>query len=194
MIKTLLFETDSKIDQTNYYTFTKAFSDEEIEWIQNLANMYEYSKAETIGNGDDSVRKSKIKWIHHNIESHWLYEKLIGMAVEANDTLWKFDLHGVIDSIQFTEYEEDGGHYDWHMDIGPNTINHRKISMVIQLSEADDYDGGELVLWNSNDTTIAPKGIGNVMIFPSFMLHKVTPMVKGTRKSLVLWIGGGSYK
>lgn len=194
MIKTLLFETDLSIDQTNYYTFTNAFSKEEIVWIENLANLHDYSKAETIGSSDESIRKSKVKWIHHDMRSHWLYEKLIKMSEEANNALWKFDLRGVIDSIQFTEYEENGGHYDWHVDIGPAPINHRKISMVVQLSEADDYEGGELVLWNSQVPTIAPKGIGNVMIFPSFLMHKVSPMVKGNRKSLVLWIGGGSYK
>lgn len=194
MIKTLLFETDSKIDQTNYYTFTEAFTPEEIMWVENLASLYEYTKASTISDSDESVRKSKIKWIHHNIESHWLYEKLIKMAEEANDALWKFDLRGVVDSIQYTEYEEDGGHYDWHVDIGPATINHRKISMVVQLSQADDYEGGELMLWNGQIPTVAPKGIGNIMVFPAFMLHKVTPMTKGKRKSLVFWIGGGSYK
>lgn len=194
MIKSLLFETDSKIDQTNYYTFTEAFTPEEIMWVENLASLYEYTKASTISDSDESVRKSKIKWIHHNIESHWLYEKLIKMAEEANEALWKFDLRGVVDSIQYTEYEEDGGHYDWHVDIGPATINHRKISMVVQLSQADDYEGGELMLWNGQVPTVAPKGIGNIMVFPAFMLHKVTPMTKGKRKSLVFWLGGGSYK
>lgn len=194
MIKSLLFETDSKIDQTNYYTFTEAFTPEEIMWVENLASLYEYTKASTISDSDESVRKSKIKWIHHNIESHWLYEKLIKMAEEANEALWKFDLRGVVDSIQYTEYEEDGGHYDWHVDIGPATINHRKISMVVQLSQADDYEGGELMLWNGQIPTVAPKGIGNIMVFPAFMLHKVTPMTKGKRKSLVFWLGGGSYK
>lgn len=194
MIKSLLFETVSKIDQTNYYTFMEAFTPEEIMWVENLANLYDYNKAETVGNSDESVRKSKIKWIHHNMESHWLYEKLIKMAEEANEALWKFDLRGVVDSIQYTEYEEDGGHYDWHVDIGPATINHRKISMVVQLSQADDYEGGELMLWNGQIPTVAPKGIGNIMVFPAFMLHKVTPMTKGKRKSLVFWLGGGSYK
>lgn len=194
MIKSLLFETDSKIDQTNYYTFTEAFTPEEIMWVENLASLYEYTKASTISDSDESVRKSKIKWIHHNIESHWLYEKLIKMAEEANEALWKFDLRGVVDSIQYTEYEEDGGHYDWHVDIGPGSINHRKISMVVQLSQAEDYEGGELMLWNNIIPTIAPKGIGNIMVFPAFMLHKVTPMTKGKRKSLVFWLGGGSYK
>ena len=116
------------------------------------------------------------------------------MVQEANNALWKFDLRSIIDSIQYTEYEEDGGHYDWHMDIGPGSINHRKISVVVQLSEADSYEGGELVLWNSNVPSVIEKGIGNVIIFPSFLMHKVTPMVKGNRKSLVLWLGGGSYK
>jgi PKHD-type hydroxylase len=194
MIKTLLFEPDKSINQTNYYTFENAFSKEEIMWIDNLSKMYEFKNGETVGNSDDSVRKSKIKWIYHSVESHWLYEKLINMSEEANNALWKFDLRGVIDSIQLSEYEENGGHYDWHVDIGPDPINHRKISMVVQLSDPEDYSGGDLMLWNNQTPSIAPKGIGSVTLFPSFMMHKVSKMEKGERKSLVLWIGGGSYK
>ena len=194
MVKNLIFETDSSIDQTNFYLFNKAFSLEEIMWIENLSKLYDYTEGKTIGESNNSIRKSKVKWIHHSDQSNWLYEKIVNMVQEANNALWKFDLRSIIDSIQYTEYEEDGGHYDWHMDIGPKSINHRKISVVVQLSEAESYEGGELVLWNSNVPSVIEKGIGNVIVFPSFLMHKVTPMVKGNRKSLVLWLGGGSYK
>ena len=53
----------------------------------------------------------------------------------------------IVDSIQYTEYYEDGGHYDWHMDVGNFPENHRKISITIQLSNPDDYDGGDLEFW-----------------------------------------------
>lgn len=183
------------IDQTNYYFFENAFSEEEIGWIENLQNLYEYSDAVTLGNGlNEEVRKSRIKWIHDNEYSNWLYCKILSMVHEANNELWDFKIDGIKDSIQYTEYNGDGGHYDWHMDIGPGSISHRKISVVIQLTEPDHYKGGELLLWNGGEPKVIKKGIGNVVVFPSFLMHKVNPTFDGTRKSLVLWAGNNHYE
>lgn len=183
------------IDQTNYYFFEQGFSEEELDWVNNLQNLFNYSDAVTIGNGmNEEVRKSRIKWIHNNHLSEWLYDKILSMVNEANENLWNFELNGIADSIQYTEYAGDGGHYDWHMDIGPGSINHRKISVVIQLSDVDDYKGGELLLWNGGEPKVAPKGKGNVIIFPSYLMHKVNPTYDGTRKSLVLWAGNSQFK
>jgi PKHD-type hydroxylase len=115
------------------------------------------------------------------------------MATEANQ-LWGFDLHSIIDDIQFTEYEAGGGHYDWHIDIGPKTISHRKISIVIQLSDPEDYEGGDLELMPGNYSFAVPKKKGAVVLFPSFILHRVTPVTSGLRRSAVLWVGGSHYK
>jgi len=183
------------IDQTNYYSFEKGFSEEEIEWIENLQKLFEYQEAVTLGNGlNESVRKSRIKWIHNNEQSKWLYDKILAMVNEANEALWNFKIGGIQDSIQYTEYHGDGGHYDWHMDIGPGSISHRKVSVVIQLSDPDHYKGGELLLWNGGEPKVAQKGKGNVMIFPSYLMHKVNPTFDGTRKSLVLWAGISHYE
>jgi PKHD-type hydroxylase len=80
------------------------------------------------------------------------------------------------------------------MDIGPGNINHRKISITIQLSDPDEYVGGDLELWTGQGQVNAPRSQGCAVLFPSFMLHRVTPVESGTRKSLVLWVGGGAYK
>jgi PKHD-type hydroxylase len=108
--------------------------------------------------------------------------------------MWKFDVHSIVDSIQYTEYPHGNGHYDWHIDIGPASINHRKISIVVQLSDPEEYEGGELEIWSGATPVTIPKKKGNIVIFPSFLMHRVTPVTKGLRKSLVLWVGGGSYK
>lgn len=187
---------NSSIDQTNYYSFSNLFSEEELGWIDNLQKLYPQVGATTVGDDSDTnpIRKSSIKWIHHDQFSSWLYDKIVNLALQANNELWGFNLHSVLDSIQYTEYYEDGGHYGWHVDIGPNTINHRKISITIQLSDPDEYEGGDFELWVGGDFQKLPKSKGDAILFPSFLLHRVTPITKGTRKSLVLWIGGGSYK
>lgn len=124
----------------------------------------------------------------------WVIDKIINQVTEANNTIWNFDLKSIIDSIQYTEYDGNGGHYDWHMDIGPGTISHRKISIVIQLSDPDEYIGGDLQLMTGTQHVTVPRGKGNVVIFPSFLLHRVVPLTGGNRKSLVLWVGGDHYR
>lgn len=189
-----IFNTDSKIDQSNYYCFKDGFSAQELEWIDNLKELYPYEEASVVG-GDEvkNVRKSKVKWIHIDDTSHWVYDKIQSFILEANN-VWKFDLHSIVDSIQYTEYYDDGGHYGWHMDIGPHPINHRKVSVTIQLSNPEDYDGGELELWTGAGIQKVEKHKGCAILFPSYMLHRITPVTKGVRKSLVLWVGGSTFR
>jgi len=188
---------DIDVDQTNYYWFQNGFSSSELEEVEKLASKYPYTAATIVANEtniDESVRKSKIKWLHPNEDSQWLYDKLANMVIEANQNAWKFNLYSIIDSIQYTEYLAGGGHYDWHVDIGPQNISHRKVSIVIQLSDPTDYDGGDLELWNGGAIKPVYRGRGTTVLFPSFTMHRVTPVTRGLRKSLVLWVGGEHYK
>ena len=183
---------DLNVDQTNYYWFKEGFTLNEIKSIENLSMDFPYEKATTVSSEPDSeARKSKIKWLHLNSKTDWV--KIVDMAIEANTT-WKFNLHSIIDSIQYTEYYGGGGQYDWHVDIGPKNISHRKVSVTIQLSDTNDYEGGDLELWTGSGHFKLPRDKGVATFFPSFTMHRVTPVTKGIRKSLVLWIGGEHYK
>ena len=191
-----IFPMSTNINQTNYYWYQEGLNSEDLTNLDKLATTYPYTKGTIVGNDEivESIRKSKIKWIHPNNDSQWLYDKIINMVTEANNTMWNFNLYSVIDSIQYTEYSEGGGHYDWHMDIGPGSISHRKVSITIQLSDPSEYEGGDLELWYGGSTIQIPKNKGLTVIFPSFSMHRVTPITKGIRKSLVLWVGGEHYK
>ena len=117
------------------------------------------------------------------------------MATEANNCLWNFDLVTATEDLQFTEYyATNKGHYDWHLDTGPDNLSIRKVSITVQWSDPSEYEGGELELLRGRDPEIAPKGKGVVVMFPSYIMHRVTPVTKGTRKSFVLWLGGGHYR
>lgn len=191
------FTPDQTVDQTQYYWFENGFTQEEVERIINLASEYTEQDATIIGNSEgveEAIRKSKVRWLPNNSSWAWIYDRIAALSVEANNALWHFDLHSIIDDIQFTEYEAGGGHYDWHVDIGPSTISHRKISIVVQLSDDDAYVGGNLELMPGNHSFAVPRKQGAVAIFPSFMLHRVTPVTKGLRRSLVLWVGGSHYR
>ena len=108
--------------------------------------------------------------------------------------MWNFDVWGYHDDFQYTKYYGgDQGHYDWHMDLGPNMSN-RKLSCVIQLSDPSDYEGGELEFNLGYTILSVPKGKGVITFFPSFLLHRVTPVTKGTRISLVTWLCGANLR
>jgi len=184
-----------------WYWFNEGFSRQELDSIaEGVANL-EYNRAVTSSGEEQDIRRSNIKWIPKTQEWEWLYSKLMNMAVEANNELWHFDLHSAPELIQYTEYESSElGKYDWHQDIGPGKTSIRKISITVQLSDSDDYEGGDLCIWNGGEDlgddniTYCPRGAGNVVIFPSYLYHAVKPVSKGTRKSFVLWLGGGHYK
>ncbi len=187
------FDPNPNPNQSNYYWFDTVFSEKELFEIDKLQAKYQFNNGTTVGETEGDIRKSKIKWLPYTEESSWLYSKLADMVKEAN-RIWEFDLNSIIDNIQYTEYYGGGGEYGWHMDIGPHPINHRKISITIQLSEPDEYTGGDLELWSGVGHVSAPRSKGCAVLFPSFMLHRVTPVTTGTRKSLVLWVGGGAYR
>lgn len=192
-----IYENDNSINQTNYYSFDNAFSEQELVWIDNLKELYPFQTATTVANTEEEnneIRKSKIKWIYHDEKSAWVYDKIRDLSIEANNAIWKFNLYSVLDSIQYTEYYEDGGHYGWHTDIGPGSINHRKISITIQLSDSDEYEGGDFELWTGGGFQTTSRKKGSAILFPSFTMHRVTPITKGVRRSLVLWVGGEPYK
>ena len=192
-----IFGTNPDYHQSTPYFIPNSFTEEELEWIGNLQELYPYQDA-SIGADetsqiDTSIRKSRIKWIHHDDRSWWVYDKLAKYIEEANRS-WGFTISSIIDSIQYTEYYEGGGHYDWHMDMGDFPQNHRKISLTIQLSDPNTYEGGDLEFWVGREPDKAPREKSFAVLFPSYLMHRVTPITKGTRKSLVLWVGGDTFR
>lgn len=190
-----------EVDIQNYYYYLQGFSPEELEKVYKDVATLPFNKASTgeeKGPADSRIRSSSVKWIPKTNEWQWLYEKLFSMAIEANNSLWHFDLFTALDCIQYTEYYDvEGGHYGWHQDIGPGAMSKRKISITVQLSDTDEYEGGDLEIFKGGDPSDAdkaPRGKGVVFIFPSFMMHRVTKITKGTRRSFVLWVGGTHYK
>ena len=190
-----IFPPKEGINQTNYYWFENGFTTQEVDTIVNGSLEYEFQRAVIMDEGNtDKFRKSNIKWLPFDSKWEWVIDKIMSQVTEANNAIWNFELKSIIDNIQYTEYEGNGGHYDWHLDIGPGSISHRKISIVVQLSDPNDYVGGDLQIMTGSEYTTIPRGKGNVVIFPSFLLHRVVPLTSGNRKSLVLWVGGDHYK
>jgi len=185
-------------DPQNFFWYEHGFSKEELDKIYSDIDNVPFHVATVVGSdkaAPKEIRNSKIKWIPKTSKWNWLYTKLIDMSTTANK-LWGFDLISADERIQYTEYlADDGGHYTWHQDIGPGKASLRKISITVQLSESDEYEGGDLEISQGGNSVIkANRGAGVVMIFPSYMMHRVTPVTKGKRVSFVLWVGGQHYR
>ena len=103
-------------------------------------------------------------------------------------------MYGFNELLQITEYKSPNGHFEAHTDRTNKSVI-RKLSVVIQLTDDKNYDGGELSLINSIiEPTIMPKSQGTLIIFPSWTLHKVSAINKGKRNSLVGWVTGPQFK
>lgn len=180
------------------------FSKPTCERIISLAKLLPIQDA-SVGGGeneniDTKIRRSKVRWLNGAMPDFKdLYLDIVDMFHQANRNAFGVDLWH-LHEMQFTEYsEQDQGFYDWHMDsfVNDSKPSQRKLSMVIQLSDHNNYEGGQLEMrpWfleEPKKETLRKQG--TVVIFPSLIYHRVTPVTKGTRHSLVAWMEGPSWR
>jgi PKHD-type hydroxylase len=142
---------------------------------------------------DTKVRTSHISWIPFN-KMPEMYKTLENVMHRTNNNHFGFEGMKITEQAQYTEYPA-GGFYDWHMDsdvVGMNEPPVRKISMTCLLSHESEFEGGGLELMS--DGKIARPKQGQAIFFASYIRHRVIPITKGVRKSLVVWFGGPSFK
>jgi PKHD-type hydroxylase len=142
---------------------------------------------------DTKTRVSHISWIPFNILPE-MYKTLEEVMQRTNSNHFGFEGMQITEPAQYTEYPE-GGFYDWHIDSDINFKHEppvRKISMTCLLSHESEFEGGGLEV-NKNGDIVKPKQ-GQAIFFASFIRHRVVPITKGIRKSLVMWFGGTPLK
>lgn len=176
---------------------TEVFTCDEIEKIRVIGRRLGITRAQTGGAGENCLnhRRSFNSWIHPNEYTSWIYEKLTSLVNQNNEKFFNFDLT-MIENLQFTYYNsEEQGCYKAHIDPNCWSLPHnRKLSIVVQLSSPEEYEGGELKLYHSHEGTPIKKEKGLVVSFPSYTLHEVTPVTKGERYSLVAWVHGPPFR
>ena len=151
----------------------------------------------------EAGRVSDVKFYHYDLTNEntlWIFQRINYVVESLNEQFFNYELNGY-DSFQYTEYQaHEGGKYDFHMDtiMGKNKSTDRpetrKLSVTLVLN--DDFEGGEFQMNHSqekNAETI-PTGKGKLILFPSFLIHRVAPVTKGVRKSLVVWVNGPKFK
>ena len=140
---------------------------------------------------DERMRKSQVSWIGHDQSEYtWIWDKLASLVTMANTRNFHFTLVGFLEKLQFTWYSTEGSHYEWHMDYGAGAFSKRKLSLTIQLSDPESYEGGNLELFYKLQPVVAQRVRGTAILFPSYTMHRVTPLIQGERCSLVLWASG----
>ena len=142
------------------------------------------------------IRRAELSWLDDLPEASWVIDRMMRLVAQANREAFGFDLTEFAESPQVARYgAEREAHFDWHSDIGAGALAaKRKLTIVVQLSEPQDYENGTLELQADSSIRQAPRDRGTAILFPSFVLHRVTPVTKGTRWSLTLWSHGPAFR
>ncbi len=179
------------------------------EHIDLILNMPEWTNvADGVVGGQTSsdssvlipeLRSSKVSWLQLNQDNAGLWDVISKVVAEVNSQFFQFDLTGMYEPMQLSMYSSDStvqGHYTWHTDMSMMDRHvPRKLSMSLLLSDPSEFEGGEFEVKTDSDVPISlEQKIGRAWFFPSWALHRVTPVTSGVRKSLVLWVGGPPFK
>ena len=153
------------------------------------------SKVKNTGTNDHKKRITTISWLPFNSpETQPMYQKLDQWVKNINGNHFGFDGIQITENAQYTEYPT-GAFYEWHTDNDTDMRMQppvRKISMTLLLSDENDFEGGDLEM--IDDAKRPKMKRGHAIFFASFIRHRVTPVTKGNRKSLVMWFGGPPFK
>jgi PKHD-type hydroxylase len=180
------------------------FNAEEMEQLISYCGQFKLDEG-LIGSfdklkSDKELRKSQIKMLESNAETQWIFERLNAAIFDANSFFFRFDLVGY-DFLQYTEYSNFGDNYGFHTDMSYGKDGraephaHRKLSFSLILSDETEYQGADLEFMVSTDEKVkCQQKKGDLILFPAWVLHRVTPIISGTRKSLVGWVTGPKFK
>ena len=170
-----------------------AFDEAEIAEIFALADKSALQDGTVFSTADnaETLRKSQISWL----SSRWLKERLWAHVQRVNDVSFGLDVTDQAD-MQFTCYDARyQGHYDWHHDVhwSSQDDRDRKLSVTVQLSDSQSYQGGAFE-FDEVKTTANFSEKGSVLVFPSYLSHKVHAVTAGQRRSLVAWFFGPRWR
>jgi PKHD-type hydroxylase len=176
------------------------FSNAELDAIVKLGDGLTMEKAELSvgGAGYENIRATQVAWVPREARTEHLYRRMEEAILQINARFFRFDLSGLA-MFQYALYGgAEGGHFDWHKDYGRDPSDPdqepRKLTISLQLSEASDYEGCDLQLRGGNQIDTAPRTRGSLIAFPANVLHQVTPIRSGTRRTLVAWAVGPEFR
>lgn len=182
---------------TQHAWWEGAFTEPELDWLQeqakNAENNAQVGGAGGNGGVNTNIRRSQVSWLDNTPNTEWVFKRLANVASQLNADYFNLDITGFGESLQLTNYDQsEHGMYGWHQDFGAGIS--RKLSMAVQLADPSTYEGGNFEILTSTKPETLRRQRGLVIVFPSYVLHQVTPVTQGSRQSLVAWISGPAFK
>jgi|TARA_R110000822_G_scaffold136071_1_gene273643 PKHD-type hydroxylase len=211
----LIAPSSDGLNEEQWAYWDGAFTDEELETIIKLGDSRpkKYAVVGTEGKYVEEIRRSLVNFMDDKLlieHAPFLLEKLTFICRKLNGSYFDFDLSGFHEPFQYTTYDPSDAYdndgkiisedkriveYKWHLDKGPGEDRPpRKLSMVLGLLDSDEYEGGDFEIKTGVESQLLPIKKGRVIAFPSWTLHRVTPVTKGIRKTVVIWVGGPKFK
>ena len=173
------------------------FTEAECERIVAIAEEAAFADAGLVrGEQIEKIRRARITWLDEAGSADWVFRRILDTVAEVNREHFGFDLTEFAERMQVAWYDgQSGGHFDWHSDIGDGQFAaRRKLTIVAQLSDPADYCGGLLQTNGDGHVADAGQARGSAIVFPSFVLHRVTPVTFGARYSLTTWVHGPDFR
>ena len=175
------------------------FSPAELDALVRLGDSLALGKAElSSGHGYENIRSTKVAWVPRTSQTEDLYRRMEDAVLAINQRFFRYDLSGLA-ALQYAVYGgPEGGHFEWHKDYGRDASDPdqepRKLTLSMQLSDGGDYKGCDLQVRGGNLIDTAPRERGTIVAFPGNVLHQVTPIESGLRRSLVTWAVGPDFR
>lgn len=174
--------------------FPEVFSPAECQQIMALEGYTEPSRISSEVMIQRQIRNSTSTFIPNTPENQWITDRLLSHLQVVNEKYYRFRLNW-LSPLQVISYGENG-FYDWHLDMGGDTpeLSTRKLSLITILSHPSEYEGGTLKIIAGVEAQAVPnQEQGTLIFFPAYLLHKVEPVRRGLRKTLVLWAHGPAF-
>ena len=172
-----------------YQVWPSVLDDETVERILKTALAQQAQQATIFSSADDlqGIRSATVRWLGDT----WIRSLLWPYVQQANERGFHVAIDGRCE-LQMAEYSaRTADHYGWHHDVqwhGQDSVD-RKISVTVQLSDPDSYKGGDIE-FDELTTNADFRSKGTVLMFPSYLRHRVLPVTAGTRRALVAWFSG----
>ncbi|MEQ8666491.1 MAG: 2OG-Fe(II) oxygenase [Rhodospirillales bacterium] len=178
----------------HWVVIENAFSPDECERLRTaFAALGAREGGLVAGRFDTEVRQSALVWLPEGGEFEWVTRRMARLAADANRDVFRFALDGLEEQLQLACYGP-GHFYNWHIDRGRGTLaGRRKITLSVQLTDPEDYVGGELELNADGHPLQAPSDQGTMVAFAAHTLHRVAPVITGNRLALVAWVHGPDF-
>lgn len=174
----------------NFISYNNVFTKEECNEIISYSNNYIENHASHI------EINMKMCYLLPDKKNNFIYDRIRKLVIETNMNIWNYNLYDFGEPIKFLEYNEKyNSQLKVHNDIGNvrGWESFRKLTIIVQLTDENTYEDCNLMIQNCDKLVTTNRNQGSIIIFPSFMMHQVTPITKGIRNSLVLWAYGPPF-